>query len=518
MSGEVPSNSGIQGQPVKIIEIIEGEFKLNEKELQNILHHPKAKSKKVCVLSVAGAFRKGKSFLLNFILRYLTGGGRDNWIGSDDEPLTGFHWRRGATRDTTGILMWSEPFIMKRESSKEEIAVLIMDTQGAFDSHGTVKECTTVFALSIMLSSVQVYNILATLQENDLQHLQFSNGYGKLALKDSNVTPFQRLIFLIRDWPYKEDHPYGFVGGSEVLKEVLEIKEDQKEEIKDLRVDLKSSFKSLECFLMPHPGLEMVENKDSDNGMLKNMRPDFKIQVKCFIESTFSPYIQVKEINGEEITSERLFEYFKVFCRTIKSGDLPEIKSLFDATAQINNEGAKANSIKFYKSAMDKECGGDKPYMSADKLEAAHNKIREDSKMKFLSARKMGGTTFSARYLEELEKEINELFIEYQKQNDKKKTLIQKVYDDVKKLVKEKIVELDLPSKINIAIPVVSTLAGVVVVFASAAAIATVESAVLVAGFTVLAPIGGIFFVLGAISLGVFKWTKHLKSKKDSRK
>ena len=48
----------------------------------------------------------------------------------------------------------------------------MMDTQGAFDSHSTVKDCATVFALSTLLSSVQVYNITANLQEDDLQHLQ----------------------------------------------------------------------------------------------------------------------------------------------------------------------------------------------------------------------------------------------------------------------------------------------------------------------------------------------------------
>ena len=31
-----------------------------------------------------------------------------------------------------------------------------MDTQGAFDSSSTVKECATVFAISTMTSSVQV--------------------------------------------------------------------------------------------------------------------------------------------------------------------------------------------------------------------------------------------------------------------------------------------------------------------------------------------------------------------------
>lgn len=37
-----------------------------------------------------------------------------------------------------------------------QVAVLLMDTQGAFDSQSTIKDCATVFALSTMTSSVQV--------------------------------------------------------------------------------------------------------------------------------------------------------------------------------------------------------------------------------------------------------------------------------------------------------------------------------------------------------------------------
>ena len=37
-----------------------------------------------------------------------------------------------------------------------QVAVLLMDTQGAFDNQSTVKDCATVFALSTMVSSLQV--------------------------------------------------------------------------------------------------------------------------------------------------------------------------------------------------------------------------------------------------------------------------------------------------------------------------------------------------------------------------
>jgi atlastin len=118
------ASGGVAGHPVQIVDITtDHRFKLNEENLLSILNHPKARMRKVCVVSVAGAFRKGKSFLLDFFLRYLNRGNNrgDDWIGADDEPLTGFHWKGGSERDTTGILMWSEPFVFKRNETKEEV-------------------------------------------------------------------------------------------------------------------------------------------------------------------------------------------------------------------------------------------------------------------------------------------------------------------------------------------------------------------------------------------------------------
>lgn len=43
----------------------------------------------------------------------------ETWMGGDDEPLTGFTWRGGCERETTGIQIWSEVFVVdKPDGSK----------------------------------------------------------------------------------------------------------------------------------------------------------------------------------------------------------------------------------------------------------------------------------------------------------------------------------------------------------------------------------------------------------------
>lgn len=63
---------GMEGRPVQIVVAKEDHtFELDEEALANIVCQEHVKDKHIAVISVAGAFRKGKSFLLDFFLRYL---------------------------------------------------------------------------------------------------------------------------------------------------------------------------------------------------------------------------------------------------------------------------------------------------------------------------------------------------------------------------------------------------------------------------------------------------------------
>lgn len=58
-------------EPVKIITFVNHTFQLELNDFKQILEAENIKDRHVTILSIAGAYRQGKSFLLNFFLRYL---------------------------------------------------------------------------------------------------------------------------------------------------------------------------------------------------------------------------------------------------------------------------------------------------------------------------------------------------------------------------------------------------------------------------------------------------------------
>lgn len=409
----------VPGEAVTIVSAEDHTFELNEESLKSILLQNDIKDKKIVVVSVAGAFRKGKSFLLNFMIRYLECRGKPGWLGAENQPLKGFSWRGGSERDTTGILFWNKVYNVELPNG-EEIAVLLMDTQGAFDSTSTVKECATVFALSTMLSSIQVYNISQNIQEDDLQHLELFTEYGRLALEEIEDKPFQKLLFLVRDWSFPYEAEYGAAGGKKILERRLEISDKQHSQLQQLRKHIRSCFSEVECFLMPHPGLDVATMPDFD-GRLDNIRAEFKDTLQDLVKLLLAPSNLVfKQIGGRFVTAKDLINYFKAYVDIFKGGELPEPKSMLDATAEANNLSAAADSKEFYSSEMEKICGGDRPYVNNETLSKLHCEIRHYALQKFSETKKMGSQELVHSYQEKLLKEIDETYGSFVRFNDGK--------------------------------------------------------------------------------------------------
>jgi Guanylate-binding protein, N-terminal domain len=119
----------------------------------------------VCPVAVVGKERGGKSFLLHFIIQYLewkfggTAEAHMRRLQLDWVPATagegGFEWRGGSGKVTSGIWVWSKPYIIQRPDGQKPIAVLLFDTQGTYGIGGRDTD-RLVFTLSALFSSCMV--------------------------------------------------------------------------------------------------------------------------------------------------------------------------------------------------------------------------------------------------------------------------------------------------------------------------------------------------------------------------
>lgn len=271
-----------------------------------------------------------------------------------------------------------------------------------------------------MLSSVLVYNLTANIQEDDLQHLELFTEYGRLALEDSGEKPFQKLQFLVRDWSYPYEAPYGAEGGKQIVGRRLEVSDKQHSELQDLRKHIRSCFSHIEGFLMPHPGLRVATDPSFD-GKLKDIEKMFLDHLKEFVPLLLAPEnIVVKRISGNEVKSKELVQFFKAYVEIFKGDEMPEPKSMLKATSEANNLASLSESKDAYISQMEAVCGGDKPYINEHVLDIEHCRIKDQALDIFSSRRKMGGEEFSQTYRDQLEREIEDSYANYKLHNESK--------------------------------------------------------------------------------------------------
>lgn len=236
--------------------------------------------------------------------------------------------RGGQRPETRGIFMWSQIYTHDFPNG-ERIAVILLDTQGIFDSESSVKDSTAIFALSLMASSVQCYNLMHKIREDDLQHLDMFTEYGRMAV-DANhwhEKPFQSLLFVIRDWQYAfESDGYGW-SGDKIVDSILAEDMCQTPEMCTLRKRIKSNFNEIRGFLLPHPGAT-VANSHQFIGNLKEIDAEFLKYAKQLTQNLFAPEnLQPKKIDGQAMRGCDFVSYLQTFVDVFNGDLLPEPKS-----------------------------------------------------------------------------------------------------------------------------------------------------------------------------------------------
>nr|XP_032640607.1 RING finger protein 112 [Chelonoidis abingdonii]XP_032640608.1 RING finger protein 112 [Chelonoidis abingdonii]XP_032640609.1 RING finger protein 112 [Chelonoidis abingdonii] len=266
------------GHPVQLVHLDEERgLTLDEEALRCCLEQGGVRDTPVCLVSIIGEQRRGKSFLLNYLLRRLRSpGARDgSWMGREDEPLEGFKWRVGTQRVTEGVWAWSQPFWVPAKAGK--VAVLLVDTEGSMVIESNKETSIKLSAMSMLLSSYQILNISSQVKDPDLEYLEMFLHVAEVVGEAYGLEPVQHLDLLVRDW--SNTLVLGVEGGEQHLRDVRQMLAATSpcKHPKALEVLSRSSSR---CYLMPLPGKRISTGSE---GKLRDMDEDFRDSLRDYV-------------------------------------------------------------------------------------------------------------------------------------------------------------------------------------------------------------------------------------------
>ena len=328
-------------------------------------------------------------------------------MGDKDKPLSGFSWKYGSERHTTGINIWSDVFLYDAPNG-DKIAILLMDTQGLFDHRTSTTNNSRIFSLSTLMSSMQIYNLTGHIHENELQYLQFATDLAKF-VTDGNK-PFQNLMFLIRDWQYAEEKAFGLNGGQELLDQILQINESQAQELKSLRQYIYKSFEKISCFLMPHPG-KTVATQSNFDGSWSKITPEFVTELKSLLDTLLAPEnLAIKTIKGEPLRAKEFYSCILQYVEMYKSGGVPETQTIYEANVTNHMKNLVGRATDVYNNILNTNMN---KISNNDEIYVLHDTAKSKATEYFESTKKMGTEKHATEFLKVLSIELKNSFAKW---------------------------------------------------------------------------------------------------------
>ncbi|XP_067414944.1 RING finger protein 112-like [Emydura macquarii macquarii] len=291
------------GRPVQLVRLDEeGGLFLDEDALSRCLEQGEVGAAPVCLVSIIGEQRRGKSFLMNYLLRRLQSleASEASWMGREDEPLEGFEWRMDIQRVTEGVWAWSQPFWVPDKGGK--VAVLLIDTEGSMDIESNKETSIKLSALSMLLSSYQILNIGSRVKDTDLEYLEMFLHVAEVVGVAYGLEPIQHLDLLVRDW--SSSRVLGDQGGKEYLRDIRQmlVAMSPCKHPKTLETLSRSSTR---CYLMPFPGKGIM---NGSVGRLRDMDEDFQESLRGYLTAlvgSVGQHIRTDQ-HGEPLTGTQL--------------------------------------------------------------------------------------------------------------------------------------------------------------------------------------------------------------------
>ena len=317
-----------------------GQFVINPEALEVIrqLQSP------LGVISVAGMYRTGKSYLLNRMLLNRSGGFS---VGPSINPCT------------KGLWMWSKTIPAHTPQGKP-LNVLIIDTEGIGATDEDHNHDNKIMTLAILLSSYFLFNSMGTIDESSIQSLSFIVNITKKKKKKNGNKDFAKYLpafmWVIRDFSLQLKNRDGNpITSKEYLEYSLELQNGTSEFIvnkNQIRKLVKEYFPNRDCVTLVRPLLEEGNLQKLERTPASKLRKEFIEQVN-YLRKTVLNSINPKKLNGQELNGEMFIDLIKSYVKMINEGAVPIIQTAWTYMRQNQALLAKKNALENYKKKTD---------------------------------------------------------------------------------------------------------------------------------------------------------------------
>ncbi|CAH3164982.1 unnamed protein product [Porites lobata] len=370
----------------------------------------------VCVVSIAGPYRKGKSYVLSEVF-------------SQPEvfPL-GHHLRP----ETLGIWLWIVPEVFK-DSTGQEFKVLLLDSEGIDSVTCEGYDDTQIFTLTVLLASVLIYNSQGVPTRTDLEGLKYivklSQSIEVRSKAEAGKSPedskffyktFPFFLWLLRD--VAQDLPPDCNSIKDYfLKEVFKVPDSSSAETQDRQKVAESIlgyFAGFEAFSLPPPTAdkELLKNiKDNKS----QMDPFFQEldQFKSLLKSTLTPKKSFNE--SELVTGEGLAAIVQSYVEAINGpGIIPNIQNAWETFVEKKCSEAITAAVKKYEEVMKSNLREERP-CDNDELRKFHGTALDKGKGCFMTETVGFSTNSTEKHLNKLKKLLYAKLTSWETRNEK---------------------------------------------------------------------------------------------------
>ena len=308
----------------------------------------------VAVVTVAGMYRTGKSYLLNLL---------KSPPGSTPEPAQeGFSVGHSVNAHTKGIWLWGEPVRI----DDQDVAVIFLDTEGLGSVGASQTHDSRIFALALLIGSYFIYNSRGVIDGNAIEQLSLvvnltkhihvsSNNSGEEDSGSDFSQHFPAFMWVVRDFTLQLKNASGrAIPPKTYLEKALKPEQESDDTMvqkNQVRMMLSNFFPDRDCVPLVRPVTDEAQLRDLSACPWGDLREEFRSGIETLRRKLFGK-VRPKEMYGKLITGPMLVNLSASYVDAINSGGVPTISSAWERVVESQCTDASEQAFGEYQSQM----------------------------------------------------------------------------------------------------------------------------------------------------------------------